>query len=198
MDTLILLRRYIHNNNVITSIKEKCNTMSLKHVNINKIKELVEATKQDLAAAKMTPSVHGEWIFETGQPQFRSEINVEGGQFTAEADMPSKLGGWGSRPGPLHWCYYGIASCYAFTFAAVAAMEGVTLTKLAIDVEGHVDFSKVFGVTDNPIVEGVRIQVLVTSSADAATLERIQTLAEDRCPALDCLTRAITVTTELV
>lgn len=172
--------------------------MSFNHVNMEKIQALVEATKQNPAAAKMTPTVRGEWIFEEGQPQFRSDIDVEGGRFTVEADMPSKLGGWGSRPGPLHWCYYGVASCYAFTFAAVAAMEGITLTKLAIEVEGHVDFSKVFGVTDNPIVEEVRIKVDARSSADATTLERIQTLTEERCPALYCLTQPINVTTELV
>ncbi len=77
-------------------------------------------------------------------------------------------------------------------------MEGVTLSKLAIEVVGHVDFSKVFGITDNPIVEGIHISVTARSSANEATLKQIQALAEERCPALDCLTRPITVTTKLV
>lgn len=172
--------------------------MSLNHVNMDKLKKLMEAIKQDPANAKITPKVSGEWVFEKGQPQFRSEIEVEGGKFKVEADMPTKLGGWGSRPGPLNYCLYGLVSCYAFTFAALAAMDGISLNELSIKAEGHIDFSKVFGLADNPIVEEMKFKVTVNSNADVEKLENLKKLADERCPAVYCLSTPIKVTTELV
>jgi uncharacterized OsmC-like protein len=171
--------------------------MDFNHVNMDKLKELMAATKENPANAKIIPKVTGDWIFEEGQPQFQADIEVESGNFKVEADMPSKLGGWGSRPGPLHWCLYGLASCYAFTFAALAAMEGIALSKLSVEAEGHIDFSKVLGLSENPIVEGINFTVTVSSNASPEQIERVQRLAEDRCPALYCLTQSIKVTTQL-
>lgn len=170
----------------------------MNHVNMDKIRELMEAIKKDPANAKILPKIAGDWIFEEGQPQFRSDIEVEGGKFRVEADMPTKLGGWGSRPGPLHWCLYGLASCFAFTFAALAAMEGITLNKLSVETEGHIDFSKVFGLTENPIVEEVKFKVTADSNAGVEKMEHLRKLAEERCPAVYCLTKPIKVKTELV
>ena len=169
----------------------------MNHVNMESLTKLVEAIKGDPANARITPKVTGKWIFEEGQPQFRSDIEVEGGTFTVDADMPTSLGGWGSAPSPLHYCLYGLASCYAFTFAALAAMEGVALRKLEVETEGHIDVSKVFGLSDDPIVEEVRWRVVVDSDADDQTIERLKKLAEERCPAVYCLTNPIKLTIDV-
>jgi uncharacterized OsmC-like protein len=164
---------------------------------MEKLNELMEASKKDSANAKITPKVSGSWIFEDGQPQFRSIMDIEGKQFTVDADMPTKLGGWGTRPGPLHYCLYGLASCYAYTFAAMASMEGVTLKKLDLEAESHVDLSKVLGLSDNPIVEEVRWKVKVSSDAPKDKIEKLKNLAEERCPAVYCLTKPVKLTIDL-
>ncbi len=169
----------------------------MNHVNMESLTKLMEAIKGDSANGKITPKVTGKWIFEEGQPQFRSEMEVEGGTFTVDADMPTSLGGWGSAPGPLHYCLYGLASCYAFTFAALAAMEGVALRKLEVETEGHIDVSKVFGLSDDPIVEEVRWRVVVDSDADDQTIERLKKLAQERCPAVYCLMNPIKLTIDV-
>jgi uncharacterized OsmC-like protein len=169
----------------------------MNHVNVESLEKLVQAIKEDPANAKITPKVKGEWIFEDGQPQFRSIMDVEGGAFTIEADMPTKLGGWGSAPGPLNYCLYGLASCYAYTFASLATMEGVTLTKLEVEAESHIDISKAMGLSDNPIVEEVRWKVIVDSDADEETIERLKNLAEERCPAVNCLTNPVKLKIEV-
>lgn len=171
--------------------------MSMNHVNMEKLRELTKAIEEDPANAKITPRVSGVWLFEDGQPQFRSQIQVEGGTFTVDADMPTKLGGWGSVPGPLHYCLYGLASCYAFSFASLAAMEGITLKKLEIQAEGHIDVSKVMGLADKPIVEEMKWSVVVDSDADSQTIERLKKLAEERCPAVYCLTNPIELTIDV-
>jgi uncharacterized OsmC-like protein len=76
-------------------------------------------------------------------------------------------------------------------------MEGIALSKLSVEAEGHIDFSKVFGLSENPIVEGVNFTVTVASNASQEQIEHVRRLAEERCPALYCLTQSINVTTEL-
>ncbi len=67
---------------------------------------------------------------EAGQPRFSARVTFEGDEMTLEADQPTGQGGGGSRPGPMLYCLYGLASCYAATFATVAAMMGVELKAL--------------------------------------------------------------------
>jgi uncharacterized OsmC-like protein len=165
---------------------------------MKKLEELMGAIKEDAENAKIVSKIAGDWIFEDGQPQFQSNIEIEGGSFTVEADMPIKLGGWGSRPGPLHYCLYGLASCYSFTFSALAAMEGITLSKLSIEAEGQFDFSKVFGLAEKPIVEEVKFKITAESDADPSKLDELRSAVDERCPALYCLTKQIKVSTELV
>ena len=172
--------------------------LSTNHVNMEKLKELMKSIEENPSNAKITPKVVGKWIFEKGQPQFVSNIEVEGGSFTVEADMPSKLGGWGTRPSPLHYCLYGLASCYAFTLAALAAMEGVTIKKLEIEAESHIDVSKVFGLSENPIVEEVKWKVIIDTEANDEKIEKLKKLAEERCPAVYCLTKPVKLTIDLV
>ncbi len=124
-------------------------------------------------------------------------MDVEGKQFNVDADMPTKLGGWGSVPGPIHYCLYGLASCYAFTFAALASMEGVVLKRLELEVEGHIDVSKVLGLSDKPIVEEVQWRVRVSSDAPKDKIEKLKALAEERCPAVYCLTNPVKLTIDL-
>lgn len=170
---------------------------ALNHVNLEKLKELGDLIQKDPTNAKIEPTVTGEWIFEEGEPQFRSVIEVEGGKFTVDADMPTKLGGWGTKPGPLHYCLYGLSSCYAFTFASLAAMEDVKLKKLVISAVGNLDVSRVLGLSDNPIVEEVKFSVKVDSDADEDKIDKLKKLAEERCPAIYCLTNPVSVTIDV-
>ena len=52
--------------------------------------------------------------------------------------------------------------------------------------------------TENPIVEEMRFKVTVNSNADLETMEHLRKLAEERCPAVYCLSKPIKLTTELV
>ncbi|MBI5902428.1 MAG: OsmC family protein [Deltaproteobacteria bacterium] len=170
--------------------------MSINNVNVEKLGNTAEEIKKDPSKAKKITRIEGEW--NTGQgTQFKATVSFEGGKMTLEADQPSFLGGGGGAPGPLIYCLYGSASCFTATFATMAAMEGVALKKLRVVAESFVDFSKVMGLSDNPIAEKVRFTTYVESDAPAEKLKRIEELSKERCPALYCLTNPIPVETEL-
>ena len=82
--------------------------------------EALEHTAADPTLLRRKQQAAGEWLLEAGGPQFRAEVSYEGGKVVMESDQPSILGGGGTRPGPLHYCFFGLVSCYTATFAAMA------------------------------------------------------------------------------
>lgn len=167
-------------------------------MDLGKVQNSVNVMKTDPTKAKKVNRVEGEWICEGSQgPQFRADFALETGKFTVEADSPSFLGGSGTRPGPLHYCIFSLTSCFASTFMTLAAMEGIAIKTARFAGECNVDFSKTFGLSDNPIIESAKFKVTVKSEASKETLDRLTKLAEERCPGMYSLTNKIKVETEL-
>ncbi len=168
------------------------------NVNVVAMQETVEEMKKDPTQAKKVKQVGGQWIFQEGEPQFRAEVEFPKGKAVLQADFPPFLGGGGLKPDPIQYCLYGLAACFAGIFAAVAAMEGVDLKKLSVVAESKLDFSRVFGLTDNPPVEGIELTVTVSSDAAPEKIQEIDRLARERCPGVYCITNPIPLKTKLI
>jgi uncharacterized OsmC-like protein len=164
----------------------------INHVNLESLQKTKENFKKDLSLAKKVNRIEGEWILDskTG-PQFRSEIPIEKGTAVIEADQPTSLGGGGTRAGPMHYCLYGVASCFAATFATIAASEGVVLNSLKVTAMANMDLSRSFGLSENPVVSAVDFKVDVDSEASKEKIKGVERLAKERCPAIFCLTQPI-------
>lgn len=171
--------------------------MRINNIDVDQIGRTVEEMQADPSKARRTNRIEGAWNLEDGKPQFAATVKFEGGAVTVEADQPAFLGGGGARPGPMLYCLYGLASCYASTFAAVAAAAGVRLKGLKVVAESDINFSRSLGLSEAPTVEGVRIALSVDAEADRAKVEELEALARQRCPAVYCMTNAIPLTTTL-
>ncbi|MCC7202534.1 MAG: OsmC family protein [Nitrospirae bacterium] len=154
----------------------------LNNVDLNKVEGYGNQIKDDAGKAKKTQVIEGEWFLKEGGAQFKSTIKFEGGQTVFEADSPTFMGGGGAMPGPMHYCFYGLASCYTATYATMAAMLGIELKKLTTRVEADVNFSRVFGLGDQPVMEEVRVTLNVVSDAPEEKLREAEELAIQRCP----------------
>lgn len=179
--------------------KEVRKTSVVNHVNLESLQKTEEKFKKDPALAKKINRIEGEWILdsETG-PQFMAEIAIEKGTAVLEADQPSSLGGNGTRAGPMHYCLYGVAACFAATFATIAASEGVVLKKLKVIAEANMDLSRSFGLSENPAVSEVNFKVNVETDASAEQIEEVERLARERCPAVFCLTQPIELNIKII
>lgn len=170
---------------------------TLNHVNVTLLEQVIKEAGADSSKAKRSQKMEGEWLLEEGGPQFRAEVSFEGGKMVMEADQPRNLGGGGSRPGPLHYCFFGLLSCYTATFAMVASLKGIRLRRLTAKLEGDLNFSRVFGLSGGPVMEEVRIALKVESDAPREKLEEVERLAYERCPAVFALTEPIELKTTL-
>lgn len=164
--------------------------MKLNNVDMEKAGAFVEEVKQDKSKALKVKRVEGAWNLKEGKVQFTSTLEHAQGKTIVKADGPPFLGGSGVKPDPIQYCLFGLAACYAQTFASIAAEKGIKLNELRISVENKVNLSKSLGLSDEPIVENVKLQVNA-SSESGDDLDEVKKLAEQRCPGVYCLTNAI-------
>lgn len=167
--------------------------------NVNRVtlERITKEMEQDPAKAKKSQVIEGEWILKEGGAQFGASISYEGGKTVFQSDQPTNLGGGGTLPGPMHYCFFGLASCYTSTFATVASMMGIKLEKLSCRVEADVNFSKVFGLSEEPIIEGVRVTLWVKSDAPPDKLQEAEELTSKRCPVVFTLTNSVKLDTKM-
>ena len=167
------------------------------NVDVGALEKALREAQADRSKAKRTQKVEGTWLWEAAGPQFRAEVNFEGGKLTMESDQPRNMGGGGARTGPLHYCFFGLAACYTSSFAAAAAQMGVSLRKLTARLEGDLNFSRVFGLSQEPVMEEVRIALEVESDAPPEKLKEVERLAYQKCPAVYALTQPVKLKTRL-
>jgi len=167
------------------------------HINLQGIEKFLSEIQQNPEKKKRVQVIEGEWIF-GGEPfQFQGEIRFEKGTTLFSSDSPSFMGGWGNLPGPLHYCFFGVASCYTAVFVTIATQMGIHLEEVRTRVEGEINFGVVFGLEEGPVVEGVRIFLRVKSSSPREKIQVAEELAKKRCPAVYTLTHSVPLTTEL-
>ncbi len=170
--------------------------MKINNVNLEKAGAFIEEVKQDKNKALKVKKVEGTWNFKDGKTQFTAVLEHPQGSTIIEADGPPFLGGSGIKPDPVQYCLFGLAACFAQTFASIAAEKGIKLNELKVSVENKVNLSKALGLNDEPIVENVKLQVSA-SGEGGENLDEVKRLAEERCPGVYCLTNPIKLDVEL-
>src|SRR5215207_162395 len=153
----------------------------INNIDLDKIRNTAENGRKNRQSLKKPVKLEGEWnLFDLDKGyQFRTEMAYEKGKQVIEIDSPSFLGGNGNRLGPMAYCIAGITSCFLATFASVAAMQGIKLTKLKSTTECNINFAKTFDVYDEPITEAISSQIEAESDdADKEKLRHILRMDE--------------------
>jgi uncharacterized OsmC-like protein len=166
--------------------------MEVNRVNLEAFDKTVKKAKEDSESALKTLKVEGTWRLGEKGPQFESELKYENGRVILFSDEPSFLGGGGMAVNPIQYCLFGIASCFAATFAKWAAVEGVELEELTITAEANLNMSLSFGVSDDPILDKMTLSVNAKTESSEEDVERIRQITVKRCPAYYCLAEAVT------
>jgi uncharacterized OsmC-like protein len=167
-------------------------SMEVNRVGLDAFDKTIEEARRDPSSALKSLKVEGRWRLGEKGPQFESELKYENGRVILFSDEPTFLGGGGMAVNPIQYCMFGIASCFAATFAKWAAVEGVELEELSITARADLDMSVSFGVSDNPILDKMTLDVSAKTEASEEEVERIRQITMKRCPAYYCLTEAVT------
>lgn len=172
--------------------------MALNHLNLGGLKIFIEEVKNDHSKAKKSKKIECSWNFDEGKPQIESRVQHPPKETILRADFAPFMGGEGLAPDPIQYCLFGLAACFAGTFVSMATMMGIKIHDLRVSAENFTDLSKTLGLTDNPIVERVKIVTTVKSDAKEEQLNELEKLAHERCPGVYCLVNPIKLGTELI
>jgi len=171
--------------------------MKLNNINLDKAGAFAEEVKKDRSKALKVKRVEGNWNLEDGKVQFASTLEHANGTTVVEVDGPPFIGGSGIKPDPVQYCLFGLAACFAQTFASIAAEKGIELKKLKVTSENKVNLSRALGLSNEPIVERAKLSVDVSGEAGEEALKEIENLARERCPGVYCLTNPIKLDIEV-
>lgn len=151
---------------------------------VDQIEDTKKKAQQDPAAATLKVDLVGSWRADEDQTQFAGTIAFPKGEVVFEADFPPFLGGDGRAPTPLAYCFYGAMCCYGATFATQAAVAGVEIRDLRINLQLDVDFRTALGLGEFPPISEFRFTVELDTDASDEDVQMIKKLADDRCPAI--------------
>ncbi|GBC69811.1 hypothetical protein HRbin01_01515 [archaeon HR01] len=158
--------------------------MRFNNIELEKVENFIREVRADSGKAVKLNEIRGRWLLDDVEKQFEAVAKTEKGEFRMEADNPSFMGGGGNRPGPMLYCLMGIASCFMATFVAVATEKRIPLKKAEIAASCELDMARVAGLSDNPPIRRITLELSVDSERPGEDLEQVLNEAANRCPAI--------------
>ena len=167
----------------------------MHNVRVDQINEKAQECTQNSDAATIEFNLEGEWRVSDQEKQFGGSLSYPQGELELNADFPPFLGGEGRAPSALAYCFYGAMSCYGSTFATQAAMAGIVLDEMKINLKLNVDFRGALGLGSFPPLNGFKFNVKVKSSASDDQVQMVKELTDERCPAIWAMQNPVPFTT---
>ncbi|MDD1718626.1 MAG: OsmC family protein [Methanoregulaceae archaeon] len=170
--------------------------MALNNIDLQQVRDYREEILRDPDQAKFTAKIEGDWIFETGGPQFRSVVKTRDGTYSMEASHPN-FSGPGICPGPMAFGLFWFAACYSSTYVTEAAMRNIRLTSVRTKVEADLDYTAQFDLGKKPLITEYRVIMEVSGEATDADLRDLEEYALDRCMGMFTIKNAIPLKPDL-
>lgn len=111
-------------------------------------------------------------------------------------DEPAELGGTNLAMNPVELVLGALGACQEIMFAAYAAVMGITLTTVKVNVKGYLDLQGLFSMNEAVPAGYKKIcyETTIESPADRELLQKLVAVVESHCPVLDTLVRPVEVT----
>lgn len=167
-------------------------TTTLNGVPVSSCLDLVEAVRTDP---------------DKGQTQWRSVTTWKGGfqcesqirDHVVEMNEPEALGGTDTAPNMVETVLAAYGSCLTVGYTLNAAVRGIEVRDLRVEVEGDLDLAGFFGLSEEvtPGFSSIRAVVYLDADADEDTLTALHEHVLKTSPVGSILTGALNVTTDL-
>ncbi|WP_334029010.1 OsmC family protein [Nocardia terpenica] len=181
--------------------------MTVIEVDATALRETADAIRQSPVQGRFTFRVDGDW-----RGGFRMDSAVgslthaditddsRAGRFYMGSDEPKAVLGSDTTVSPTEWVLQALAGCYTVTIASNAALQGISLHGIHLELAGDVDLSG-FLALDPAVRPGIgHIRVTVTLDAPDATDAELRELIDTvqrRSVVRDTLVNPVDVTTSL-
>lgn len=128
----------------------------------------------------------------------KAESDIRG--FKVSMDEPLDLGGTDTAPNPVEMVLAALGSCLVVGYSLNAAMLGIELQKIEIELEGDIDLPGFFGLPSDilPGYTSIRAKVFLKSAAGLEKLEEVHNRVTATSPVGLTLSKNVNLDVELV
>jgi uncharacterized OsmC-like protein len=166
-------------------------------LNTEKLLDIVEAVKQNWETGKTVWTASARWL-----GGFQVETESRG--FKLQADEPELLAGTNTAANPVELVLQAYGACLAIGYAMNAAVRGITIHDLRIDVEGEIDLPGFLGLEPPetthmdklPGYKSVIVRVKMRADADRKTLKELHDHVVRTSPVGVTISRPVKIETE--
>jgi uncharacterized OsmC-like protein len=153
-----------------------------------------------IGKVRETPTAgHTVWQAKTAwQRGFQSQAQIR--SFSVPMDEPRGIGGSDTAPNMVEMVLGAYGCCLTTGYVMNAALRGIELEGVEIEVEGDLDLSGFFGLSEDAWPGYTDVRARVHLSAPKATAEQLQALHDQvtrTSPVGSILARPVRVSTEL-
>lgn len=128
---------------------------------------------------------------------FQTKANIR--QFTVDVDEPPALFGTDTGPNPVELVLGALGTCQEIVYAAYAAVLGIPIDSLRINVRGNLDLRGFLNVAEVPAgFADVDYEVDIKSPAPSERIRQLAELVNAHCPVLDTIQRPVPVSFSVV
>ena len=156
-------------------------SIQVNGINVEALQQTIRSVKEDAAQAATKWKVTSRWIDGTRTDHFVNSVEIGGRpinrQFQIQVDEPRELCGTDQFANPQEYLLAATNACMMVGYSAVAALMGVTLTKLELEIGGDIDLRGFLGV-DPDVAPGYERLHYVVRLAGDGTPEQLRQLHE--------------------
>ena len=162
-------------------------------INLEVGQKIIETVKENPEFGKTMWRARTVWKGGT-----KSESEVRG--FKVLIDEPVDLGGTDTAPNPVEMVLSALGSCLVVGYSLNAAMMGIELQKIEVEMEGDIDLPGFFGLPSDilPGYTSVRAKVFLKSTAILEQLEELHNRVLATSPVGLTLSKSVNLDIELV
>jgi uncharacterized OsmC-like protein len=180
------------------------NTTEVNGIDVQYLRESIEAMSQDPKLAMTRWNVTTRWMGGT-----RSDTDVKsyeiGGRlvekdFRIRIDEPLELAGTNQYANPQEVLMAALNACMMVGYAALCAMEGITLEEARIETEGEIDLRGFLGIDPNvaPGYEQLSYRVFLKGDGTPEQFARVHEMVKMTSPNRHNIATAIMLNSQLV
>lgn len=183
-------------------------TLTINGVDKQALDATIDAIRETPALAQVTFSLGSEWLDGCHQRSNTGELHQNGelvssreASYVLESDEPAALLGTDKAASPAEYVLQALAGCYAVTYATNAAVRGIELSSLRLEMQTDFDLQGFLNLDDSvrPGAQEIRINVHAESpNASTEQLQELTDAVQKRSPIRDTLANPVQVVTTLV
>jgi uncharacterized OsmC-like protein len=161
-------------------------------VDVGALTAAASAIKADPKKAKFEFHSETKW---SGGARSRTTIK----DFVIESDEPVELFGSNTAPNAVSIVLAALGSCLTVGFAYSAAVRGVNLESLELDIGGDLDLRGFMGVSDEvrPGYQNIHVTCRLKSDASREKIDELLKYVQDTSPVTDIIRNPVPVTISL-